>query len=119
MRVMTSATLTICRSDEPAQPVTTPDVEPAGEAVGDDEVDDFDDLAFISTDESLQDEIDDEDDEDFAFLSDSDEAATKLDLARAYIDMGDVDGAREILKEVLQQGTETQCREAQVLLGKL
>lgn len=105
--------------DEPAQPVTTPDVEPAGEAVGDDEVDDFDDLAFISTDESLQDEIDDEDDEDFAFLSDSDEAATKLDLARAYIDMGDVDGAREILNEVLQEGTETQRRDAEVLLDRL
>ncbi|MGH8350262.1 MAG: FimV/HubP family polar landmark protein, partial [Pseudomonas sp.] len=36
-------------------------------------------------------------DDDFDFLSGTDEAATKLDLAQAYIDMGDSDGARDIL----------------------
>ena len=61
----------------------------------------------------------DEDDDDFPFLSDSDEAATKLDLARAYIDMGDDEGAREILGEVLAEGTETQRQDAQVLLDRL
>jgi pilus assembly protein FimV len=84
-----------------------------------DAADDFDDLAFVSTDETMQDEIGDEHEEDFAFLSDSDEAATKLDLARAYIDMGDIDGAREILGEVLQEGTETQRRDAEVLMDRL
>jgi pilus assembly protein FimV len=77
------------------------------------------DLAFIPSEDSLTEEDDEEDEDDFAFLSDSDEAATKLDLARAYIDMGDMDGAGEILNEVLQQGTEIQRREAQVLLGRL
>ncbi|MCK7494742.1 MAG: hypothetical protein MZW92_29140 [Comamonadaceae bacterium] len=34
-----------------------------------------------------------------------DETATKLDLAKAYIDMGDSEGARSILDEVLAEGT--------------
>ncbi|MBP7616063.1 MAG: hypothetical protein KA756_10450, partial [Steroidobacteraceae bacterium] len=37
---------------------------------------------------------------------------TKLDLARAYMDMGDPDGARSILKEVLQEGSVSQKQEA-------
>ena len=79
--------------------------------------DDFDDLAFISNEDSFDDDEDDE--EDFAFLSDSDEAATKLDLARAYIDMGDSAGAREILAEVVKEGTESQRRDAESLLERL
>jgi pilus assembly protein FimV len=47
------------------------------------------------------------------------EVGTKLDLARAYIDMGDPDGARSILNEVLVEGTEAQRQEAQQLLGDL
>jgi pilus assembly protein FimV len=47
------------------------------------------------------------------------EAATKLDLARAYLDMGDEDGARTMLDEVLQEGTETQRHEAAVLVARL
>ena len=52
------------------------------------------------------------DEPEFDYLSGTDEAATKLDLARAYIDMGDNDGAREILDEVMKEGTETQRKEA-------
>ncbi len=59
------------------------------------------------------------DDEDFDFLSGTDEAATKLDLARAYIDMGDGEGARDILDEVIAEGTESQQQEARELMGKL
>lgn len=83
--------------------------------------DDFDDLAFLPSEDDFSDQadIDDEDEEDFNFLSDADEAATKLDLARAYIDMGDADGAREILEEVLSEGTEVQRVEAKDLLGRL
>ena len=44
---------------------------------------------------------------------------TKLDLARAYIDMGDYDGAREILNEVLGEGSEIQCDEARQMLERL
>ncbi|MFI4887513.1 MAG: FimV/HubP family polar landmark protein [Burkholderiales bacterium] len=47
------------------------------------------------------------------------DAATKLDLAKAYQEMGDVDGAREILQEVLHEGDDLQKSEAQSLLSKL
>jgi FimV-like protein len=47
------------------------------------------------------------------------DAATKLDLAKAYQEMGDVDGAREILQEVLHEGDDQQKSEANALLAKL
>ena len=47
------------------------------------------------------------------------EVGTKLDLARAYMDMGDPEGARNILDEVLQEGSVTQKQEAQRLLESL
>src|SRR5690606_3966792 len=47
------------------------------------------------------------------------EIGTKLDLARAYIDMGDPDGARSILEEVLDEGDAGQRREAQGLIDAL
>jgi pilus assembly protein FimV len=47
------------------------------------------------------------------------EVGTKLDLARAYIDMGDPDGARSILNEVLDEGENTQQQEARQLLAEL
>ena len=47
------------------------------------------------------------------------DAATKLDLAKAYQEMGDVEGAREILQEVLHEGDDQQKAEAQGLLAKL
>lgn len=53
-----------------------------------------------------------EEGEDFDFLADADEIATKLDLARAYIEMGDSEGARDILDEVLSEGSEAQRQEA-------
>ncbi|MES2403567.1 MAG: FimV/HubP family polar landmark protein [Pseudomonadota bacterium] len=42
---------------------------------------------------------------------------TKLDLARAYLDMGDPVGARAMLEEVLEEGTQTQKDEAKRLLA--
>lgn len=65
------------------------------------------------------DESDLGEDDDFDFLAGTDEAATKLDLARAYIEMGDSDGARDILEEVALEGTEEQKAEAQELLKNL
>jgi len=47
------------------------------------------------------------------------EVGTKLDLARAYIDMGDPDGARSILGEVLEEGDDGQKSEAKDLLDGL
>ena len=57
--------------------------------------------------------------DDFDFLAGTDEAATKLDLAQAYIDMGDSDGARDILNEVASEGSEAQKKEAQEMLSHL
>jgi len=47
------------------------------------------------------------------------EVGTKLDLARAYMDMGDPDGARSILGEVLTEGSAAQRQEAQRLLDSI
>ena len=47
------------------------------------------------------------------------EVATKLDLARAYVDMGDPDGAFEILEEVLVNGDQSQRQLAKKLLKSL
>jgi pilus assembly protein FimV len=47
------------------------------------------------------------------------EVGTKLDLARAYLDMGDPDGARNILEEVLHEGSASQRQEAQRLMESL
>ncbi|NWF16372.1 FimV family protein [Pseudomonas reactans] len=60
-----------------------------------------------------------DDEPEFDFLSGTDEVATKLDLAQAYIDMGDADGARDILSEVLTEGDETQRGEAKEMLGRI
>jgi pilus assembly protein FimV len=48
-----------------------------------------------------------------------DEVGTKLDLARAYIDMGDTEGARGILSEVLSEGDNDQRGDARELLARL
>lgn len=48
-----------------------------------------------------------------------DEYNTKLDLARAYVEMGDNEMARGLLQEVQQQGTELQQREAGEMLQRL
>jgi len=47
------------------------------------------------------------------------EVGTKLDLARAYIDMGDPEGARSILEEVVEEGDSGQQQEAKGLIDAL
>ena len=63
----------------------------------------------------------DEDDEDESegLLTGADEVTTKLDLARAYLDMEDPEGARSILQEVIDEGDEDQKSEAQSLISKI
>jgi pilus assembly protein FimV len=58
-------------------------------------------------------------DDEFDFLAGTDECATKLDLARAYIDMEDVDGAKELLQEVVQEGSDQQKQDARELMDNL
>lgn len=60
-----------------------------------------------------------DDEPEFDFLAGTDEAATKLDLARAYIEMGDADGARDILDEVVVEGDDGQKTEARDMLSRL
>ncbi|MFP5408828.1 MAG: FimV/HubP family polar landmark protein, partial [Gammaproteobacteria bacterium] len=48
-----------------------------------------------------------------------DEVGTKLDLARAYVEMGDKEGAREILNEVVAEGNDKQKSDAQGMLSSL
>jgi len=66
---------------------------------------------------SLPDE--DEDEDQYAALTDMDELETKLDLAKAYADMEDKQSALEMLQEVLERGNEQQKAEAQALRDKL
>lgn len=47
------------------------------------------------------------------------DVATKLDLARAYQEMGDAAGAREILEEVLRDGDERQCAAAEAMMQQM
>ncbi len=47
------------------------------------------------------------------------EIATKLDLAKAYEEMGDKDGARDLLNEVAKEGDEAQQAQAREMLAKL
>ena len=60
-----------------------------------------------------------EDEMDLSDLSDVDEISTKLDLARAYLDMGDHEGARDILDEVMLDGNDQQKQEAEELIKDL
>ena len=81
--------------------------------------DDLDLNEFNSDESALADMSDDEMDSELDFLADADEAATKLDLARAYIDMGDNEGAKDILSEVISEGNDDQRKEANELLGRI
>lgn len=77
-----------------------------------DSSDELEDLDFLADDDDL-------DISDVELLSDDDEAATKLELAYAYQKMGDAEGAREILKEVLKEGNADQVKEAEKLLTSI
>ena len=64
--------------------------------------------------------IDDIDDiSELMMPDDVDEVSTKLDLARAFIDMGDSQGARGSLEEVLAEGNDEQKAEARALLEQI
>jgi len=73
----------------------------------------------LSADFSGSELAQDEDDEDLVIAAESSGLSTKLDLARAYMDMGDDDGARQILEEVLAEGTDELKAEASELLDRI
>lgn len=96
-----------------------PDREPLGEsaAAASDDVE----LDLPTLDEATDASSSDQGADEFEFDNpeSGDINATKLDLAEAYIDMGDGDGAQDILKEVLDEGSPEQKQKAQSMLDSL
>lgn len=77
--------------------------------------------AVLSADDNAEIDLSAGDDDDFdisELSEDIDEVSTKLELAKAYIDMGDSEGARSILEEVKAEGSDEQQQEANELLQK-
>ena len=99
------------------------DLESAGldlEDASDDEITlDLDDDGEISLDLDDDEFSLDLDDEDELELDLDDDDDNKLDLARAYIDMGDSDGAKNLLQQVLKDGSDQEKLEANELLEKI
>ena len=52
-------------------------------------------------------------------ISVNEEVSTKLDLAKAYEEMGDLEGARELLNEVLKEGDSSHKDKAQAILARI
>ena len=97
--------------------------EPSGELdfdlnTGDDEEPSHADIA-VNGDAGMDMNLDAGDALDLEMPDGTDEVGTKLDLARAYIDMGDPDGARSILDEVIEEGDATQKQEAEQLMTQI
>jgi pilus assembly protein FimV len=96
------------------------EVELDEKMLGDDSDDEPDDQAVSEQAQDAEISLDSEDlESELEMLEDGDEMATKLDLARAYIEMGDNEGARDILEEVLNEGADQQKDEASELLGRI
>lgn len=78
------------------------------------------DIAAITSENEI---LEDEEDRTLALGCGRDgkinEMQTKLDLAQAYIDMGDTEGARGILGEVMAEGSDDQLTKARDLLNQL
>jgi len=90
-----------------------------GETIAANELDGSDDLDLdfdITDDDSLDDSLDIDESELDETEGDMD---TKIDLAKAYIEMGDADGARNMLNEVVSQGDDEQKQQAQDLLDSI
>jgi FimV-like protein len=55
----------------------------------------------------------------YSYLAGEDETASKLDLSKAYIDMGDFENAKIVLENVLEKGNVEQRSDAQKLLQEI
>mgnify|MGYP002700139625 CR=1 FL=1 len=65
------------------------------------------------------DSFDFDSDDDLDLEVGEDESNTQLELAQAYVEMGDESGAKDILAEVLNNGSDEQKQQANELLAKL
>lgn len=95
--------------------VKATETEPSDTVMDSADIDD--DLDFLADEDVVFETPDFEGDPET--LSDEDETATKLELAYAYQKMGDADGAREILQEVISEGTDSQVKEAKDLIAAI
>ncbi len=75
-----------------------------------------DGISDVFSDLGYQSEFGSQDMDDASMFLLADEVGTKLDLARAYIEMGDKTGAKELLSEVEEEGNEQQQVEAKKLM---
>ncbi|KUJ84236.1 hypothetical protein AWR36_000545 [Microbulbifer flavimaris] len=96
---ITSVATTSAATTESEQPATAESNEA-----------DFEDLGF-----DLENDLDSE----LNLLDGSDEVGTKLELAQAYMDMGDSDGARDILNEVVEEGQDEHRDRARQMLERM
>ncbi|WP_299591786.1 FimV/HubP family polar landmark protein [uncultured Microbulbifer sp.] len=87
-------------SSQPAKPAAQSSADEA----------DLGDLSF-----NLESDLDSE----LNLLEGSDEVSTKLELAQAYLDMGDKDGAREILGEVVEEAAGENQQRAKDMLERM
>jgi len=88
-------------------------IDDTAAAVTESESADEEEFSMEITDADMDAELDD------SLFADVDEVGTKLDLAKAYIDMGDSDGAKSILDEVLEEGDDSQKNEAEGLMAQM
>ena len=93
-----------------------------------DEADLDEDLDLLADKDSPEDDtlkLDDLDDDSFNLDLDGedfnldDDIGTKLNLARAYIDMDDEEAARKTLQEIIVGGSDTEIEEAKALLEQI
>ena len=63
--------------------------------------------------------VPDDEDGELVYATEANPVDTKLDLARAYLDMGDEDGARPVLEEVISEGDLQQQAQARELLLRI
>jgi len=108
-------------SDDKQEDSTTLNVDDEVEVLDKNEVENFDfdfDAAEVPSQPPATDPVINLD-ESVSDLTDMDELETKLDLAKAYIDMGDSDAAADIAKEVLEKGSAEQKQAAQEVLDQL
>ena len=114
---------------ETAQLLETDALDSAEEAEVDEiaEVDEDDDLDFAAASEAFDSfeeepvdtvEMETEEAGEKSTTVSEEEVQAKVELAEAFAEMGDVEGAREILNEVMREGTESQRLTAEEILQK-
>ena len=81
--------------------------------------DTIDDNAPLDLDVSLSDFTGVSDDDDVIDIDKDAGQSANLDLARVYVEMDDVQAAKELLQEVVEKGSDEQKEEAQGILSAL